>query len=106
MSTEVRQVSPDLLLFSGPARARGYRLENYGVFFSVDVPAVRRSVVWSFRTLAGTRVEMVRAIDSLRRDSSLARSLGESAKKLLEAEFTYDRRAEQILEIVNLKDLN
>lgn len=67
VSAEVRQFSPDLLLFSGPARARGYRLENYGVFFSVDVPAVRRSLVWSFRTLAGTRVEMVRALDSLRR---------------------------------------
>lgn len=67
VSAEVRQVSPDLLLFSGPARARGYRLESYGVFFSVDVPVVRRSLVWSFRTLAGTRVEMVRAIDSLRR---------------------------------------
>lgn len=67
VGAEVRQLSPDLLLFSGPARARGYRLESYGVFFSVDVPAVRRSIVWSVRTLAGTRGETLRALDSLRR---------------------------------------
>lgn len=89
VSAEVRQVSPDLLLFSGPARARGYKLENYGAFFSVDVPAVRRSLVWSVRTLAGTRVEMVRAIDSLRRvvesqPNAQAKAELERALKLVE----------------------
>jgi hypothetical protein len=89
VSAEVRQVSPDLLLFSGPARARGYRLENYGVFFSVDVPAVRRSLVWSVRTLAGTRMETMRALDSLRRavatqPEGQARAEFERALKLVE----------------------
>lgn len=42
---------PQMLLFSGPARARGHRLEGYGVFFDVEVPALSQSVVWSFQTL-------------------------------------------------------
>ena len=42
---------PQMLLFSGPARARGHRLEGYGVFFDVEVPALSQSVLWSFQTL-------------------------------------------------------
>jgi hypothetical protein len=67
VTRQIRQVSPELLAFTGPARARGYRLENYGVFFSVEVPAVRRSVAWSMRTLQRSGPELGRAIDALRR---------------------------------------
>jgi len=67
VALQLRQVSPDLMAFSGPARARGYRLDGYGVFFSVDVPAVRRSVAWSFRTLNQGGLDMSRALQSLRR---------------------------------------
>jgi hypothetical protein len=67
VALQLRQVSPDLMAFSGPARARGYRLEGYGVFFSVDVPAVRRSVVWSVRTLSQGGLDVSRALQSLRR---------------------------------------
>jgi len=89
VSAAVRLGSPPLLLLSGPAGPRGYKLENYGAFFSVDVPAVRRSLVWSVRTLAGTRVEMVRAIDSLRRvvesqPNAQAKAELERALKLVE----------------------
>lgn len=67
VSAEIREVAPDLVFFSGPARARGFQLEGYGVFFSVDVPAVRRSLVWSFRTLNPDGRQVEQAMASLRR---------------------------------------
>jgi hypothetical protein len=67
VTTQIRRLSPDFVAFSGPARARGYRLDGYGTFFSVDVPAVRRSVVWSVRALNQSGLDMGRALESLRR---------------------------------------
>ena len=67
VSAQLRQVSPDLMVFSGPVRARGFLLDGYGLFFSVDVPAVRRSVTWSFKTLRQNGLELTRAMQSLRR---------------------------------------
>ena len=40
-----------MLFIAGAARAKGFWLEGYGVFFDVDVPAMRRSVAWQFRAL-------------------------------------------------------
>ncbi len=40
-----------MLVIAGAARAKGFLLDGYGVFFDVDVPAMRRSVAWSFRQL-------------------------------------------------------
>lgn len=42
---------PALFSFEGNTRARGFRLEGYGVFFDVDLPPIPRSVEWSFRVL-------------------------------------------------------
>jgi len=67
VTVQIRRLSPDFVAFTGPARARGYRLDGYGMFFSVDVPAVRRSVVWSVRTLHQSGLDLSRALDSLRR---------------------------------------
>ena len=67
VSAEMRQFTPDVVLFTGPARARGFRIDGYGVFFSVDVPAVRRSLTWSFRTLNRGGLDISRALQSLRR---------------------------------------
>ena len=67
VTTQIRRLSPDFVAFTGPAQARGYRLDGYGMFFSVDVPAVRRSVVWSVRTLQQSGLDMSRALQSLRR---------------------------------------
>jgi hypothetical protein len=47
---QVRRVMPDMLLLSGEAQARGFRLEGYGVFFDVSVPVMRQTVAWSLRT--------------------------------------------------------
>lgn len=51
VSVKWRQVSPDMLFISGTARARGFRLDNYGVFFDVEVPSMRQSVAWTWRQL-------------------------------------------------------
>ncbi len=67
VSTQMRVVSPDISLFSGPARARGFRLDGYGVFFAVDVPVLHRSVSWSMRTLSQSNGELTRALQSIRR---------------------------------------
>jgi hypothetical protein len=52
MRTKVQQVAPELLFINGAARARGFWLDGYGVFFDVDVPAIRPSIWWSVRVLA------------------------------------------------------
>jgi hypothetical protein len=67
VSTQIRLISPDVALFSGPARARGFRLEGYGLFFAVDVPALHRSLTWSVRTLTQSNGDLARAIQSIRR---------------------------------------
>jgi hypothetical protein len=67
VSTQMRMISPDIALFSGPARARGFRLDTYGVFFAVDVPSLHRSVSWSVRTLNQSNAEITRALQSIRR---------------------------------------
>ena len=44
------QVPADLLV-SENARARGFRLEGYGIFFDVAVPSFETTLTWSLRTL-------------------------------------------------------
>src|SRR5262249_37072970 len=39
------------MLLTENARARGFRLEGYGVFFDVEVPSLVGTLPWSFRTL-------------------------------------------------------
>ena len=43
--------APDMLVISGMTRARGFWLEDYGVFFDVDVPAMRKSLIWTVQML-------------------------------------------------------
>ena len=48
----VRTVMPDdTLLLSGAPQVRGFRLDGYGVICDVEVPALRRSMAWSMRTI-------------------------------------------------------
>jgi hypothetical protein len=66
MTRQWRSVAPEMLLIGGTARARGFRLDGYGVFFVVDVPAMRQSVVWTWRMLdrdsggASTAIQAIR----------------------------------------------
>jgi len=42
---------PGSIIVTGTARARGFVLDGYGVFFIVDVPMMKQSVVWSSQVL-------------------------------------------------------
>ena len=53
--------SPNMSFFTGQAKARGFVLDGYGVFFHVEIPEMQQSVVWSVTTME--------------RDASLANSL-------------------------------
>lgn len=52
LGAQLRPYNPNLVLLTGTARARGFLLEGYGVFFDVEIPALRESVAWSIRTMA------------------------------------------------------
>jgi hypothetical protein len=66
MSRQWQGGMPQMFLIGGDARARGFRLEGFGIFFDVDVPAMRQSVVWSWRMLDLTGGGAAGAIDELK----------------------------------------
>lgn len=41
----------NMVIIAGLTRARGFRLDDYGVVFDVEFPSMRRSVVWSIQEL-------------------------------------------------------
>jgi hypothetical protein len=43
---QVRTVMPDAPMLSGAPKVRGFRLDGYGVFFDVEVPALRLPMTW------------------------------------------------------------
>lgn len=51
LGSELRPVNPNLVLLAGTARARGFLLDGYGVFFDVEIPALRESAAWTIRTM-------------------------------------------------------
>jgi hypothetical protein len=69
---------PQVTLMSGSARARGFRLDGYGVFFDVDVPAMRQSVMWSWRMLDQNNADTASALESLK---NFARAVSDPAQK-------------------------
>lgn len=82
---QVRRLMPDMLLLSGAAEARGFRLEGYGVFFDVEVPALRESVAWSIRTMIDENgVALATALQQL--------------KAFVQSQSIQDARARQSLE--------
>jgi len=84
---QVRAVMPpDALMLTGAPSARGFRLEGYGVFFDVEVPAFRRTMAWTLRQMvddnglgAGTAVNQLKAyiatVQEPRQRASLERAL-------------------------------
>jgi hypothetical protein len=89
VNERMRAFAPDLLLLTGAARVRGFRLDGYGLFFDVDVPALRQSVSWSIRTLRQNNLRAERALDRIRRlvdaqRDDAARAELEQALRLLE----------------------
>ena len=63
----VRAVMPDdALLQGGAPQVRGFRLDGYGVFFDVEVPALRQSLAWSIRTMNETGSSLARDVAAMR----------------------------------------
>jgi hypothetical protein len=60
----MQTIDPNLVLLTGSARARGFVLDGYGVFFDVEIPGVQQSVAWSVRTLQRDK-DLDRAFRSL-----------------------------------------
>jgi hypothetical protein len=85
---QVQAVAPDMLFITGAARARGFWLDGYGVFFDVDVPAMRRSLAWTFRVLEQSDRGLEVTLAALKRqlsaveDPAVRRSLMESLQQL------------------------
>ena len=51
LATQMRAIDPGSLFLIDTGRTRGFDLQGYGVFFDVDVPMMKQSVLWSTRTL-------------------------------------------------------
>jgi outer membrane murein-binding lipoprotein Lpp len=67
LRSRVRAVMPaDALLQGGAPQVRGFRLEGYGVFFDVEVPALRQSLAWSIRTMNETNAALARDLAAMR----------------------------------------
>jgi hypothetical protein len=58
-------VPADMLLTEN-ARARGFRLDGYGLFFDVEVPDLGGTLAWSFRTLDQNNLGVEAALQTLR----------------------------------------
>jgi hypothetical protein len=57
---------PADMLLTDNARARGFRLDGYGVFFDVEVPSLAGTLVWSLRTLDQNDLGLDAALATLR----------------------------------------
>jgi hypothetical protein len=67
LNTQFRAVMPDLVVMAGESNARGFNLDGYGVFFDVEVPVLRQSMMWSLRTMLDQDAQGANdAIQSLR----------------------------------------
>lgn len=52
---QMKAVMGDAWMLTGVPEVRGFRLDGYGVFFDVEVPALRPPVTWPLRYMLGTR---------------------------------------------------
>lgn len=65
LATQLRSGNPNLSFFTGQARARGFVLEGYGVFFHVEIPEMQQSLILSVATLERD-LAVADALESLR----------------------------------------
>ncbi len=69
--------TPGLMLFTGPAQVRGFRLAGYGVFFDVECPVLRQSILWSMEIMDGDLLMMRRSLERLSEWGAFAQVLRE-----------------------------
>ena len=58
---------PGLIFFAGTISARGFVVEGYGLFFDVEFPVVRRSILWSMGAIGQLDGGMAQSLANLRR---------------------------------------
>jgi hypothetical protein len=65
----LQAIAPDapaqMLILDNP-RVRGFRLDNYGVFFDVEVPSLNGTLTWSLRTLDQNDLGLQSALNVLK----------------------------------------
>ena len=76
-------VAPQLLFFAGPVQARGFVIDGYGMFFDVEYPVVRRSLLWSMSALEGMDGGMSAVLRDLRSRMSLLEGPGQAALQVI-----------------------
>jgi len=88
LNRRMNAVMPNMMTLTGNARARGFLLDGYGVFFDVEIPGVRQSVAWSLRVLDKNDVGARSALQSVKRyvqtmgDAQAKRDLQEAVQRL------------------------
>ena len=78
LAEQIGSGNPNMSFFTGQARARGFVLDGYGVFFHVEIPEMQQSLVMSVTTLERD-LAMASALESMRRAVD---SFPEGASKL------------------------
>ena len=58
---------PGLIFFAGTIQARGFVVDGYGLFFDVEFPVVRRSILWSIGAIEHFDGGMAQSLANLRR---------------------------------------
>ncbi len=91
VNRRMQAIDPTMTVITGQARARGFVLEGYGIFFDVEVPTMSASAVWSMMTVQRD-MQVAASLEAMRR--ALA-SLPEGPK-LQEAQEALQRVARQV----------
>lgn len=92
LNREILAVMPGLFMLAGQAQARGVYLDGYGVYFDVQVPMMRQSMMWSVRTMLDQdNVAAQMAINDMRKigqsiSDPASRAAFERSLKQLEAQ--------------------
>lgn len=94
LNRDILAVMPGVFILAGEAQARGVYLDGYGVYFDVQVPMMRQSMMWSLRTMLdqdNTAAQM--AISDMRKigqsiTDPAARAAFERSLKQLETQAT------------------
>jgi hypothetical protein len=68
VSRQLQPVGQNLLFLTGEARARGFALDGYGLFFDVEIPAMRESALAIMRQLEPDFAATRRMFDEGRRE--------------------------------------
>jgi hypothetical protein len=66
MVRQMKAVMGDAPMLTGAPEVRGFRLDDYGVFFDVEVPALRLPVTWPLRYMFRDTRETMGIVNELR----------------------------------------